>query len=140
MIEVNIYNESTHKYLPSKLMTQAVLKVAEREIKKTGEISIIICSDSFIHELNINFLNHDYATDVITFEIESNPLVGEIYISADTAKLQALDYGVPFRDELLRLSIHGTLHLAGYKDDSEEEKRKMTIKEDFYLQMLKEGN
>jgi probable rRNA maturation factor len=139
VFNISIYNESEHKYLPGKLITQAVSLVASKEIRKAGEISIVICSDEFIHELNNKYLNHDHTTDVITFEIEENPLVGEIYISADTAKMQALDYQVTFRDELLRLAIHGTLHLAGHKDNTEEYRKKMSKLEDMYLNEVRAG-
>lgn len=140
MIKANTYNESGHKYLPSKQITEAVEYVAKNEIKnKSGTISVIICSDEFIHDLNVKYLNHNYPTDVITFEVEEAPLEGEIYISADTAKSQAEEYKVTLKNELLRLAIHGTLHLAGYTDESEEDRKTMTLMEDKYLSEIKVG-
>lgn len=139
MINSNTYNESNQKYLPCKLITEAVEYVAKSEIKKNGEISVIICTDDFIHDLNVKYLEHDHATDVITFEVEDTPLVGEIYISVDTAKIQANDYNVSLRDELLRLAIHGTLHLAGYTDSSDEFRAEMSLLEDKYLNEIKMG-
>lgn len=139
MINANTYNESSQKYLPCKLITESVECVAKSEIKKDGEISVVICTDDFIHDLNVKYLGHDYATDVITFEVEEDPLIGEIYISVDTAKIQANDYKVSLRDELLRLAIHGTLHLAGYTDNTDELRNNMATLEDKYLSEIKTG-
>jgi rRNA maturation RNase YbeY len=137
VININFDNESEHKYLPGKIITRAVELVAKSEIKKDCSIGIVICSDSFIHDLNKNYLNHDYPTDVITFEIEEEPLEGEIYISADTAKSQSEEYNVAFKDELIRLAIHGCLHLAGFTDSTDEERKIMSGLEDKYLNLVK---
>ncbi|MFA5512351.1 MAG: rRNA maturation RNase YbeY [Candidatus Kapaibacterium sp.] len=134
---MNIYNESGHKYIPKKMIQLAVLLTAEKELKKDCDISIVICNDDYIHDLNIRYLQHDYPTDVITFEIDDEPLTGEIYISADTAKLQAEEYKVSFRDELMRLAVHGTLHLAGHLDNTDELRKRMSELEDKYLKEIK---
>lgn len=125
--------------MPFKYIKRAVDFVSLNEIKKEGEITVVLCSDEFIHKLNIEYLNHDYTTDVITFEIEPQPLIAEIYISVDTAKMNAEYYNVSFRNEIIRLAIHGTLHLAGYDDCTDEEKKKMTELEDYYLNEFKAG-
>ncbi len=140
MITVNYDNESGYKYLPSKLITRAIEITAENEIKKDCSIGVVICTDKFIHKLNKTYLNHNYPTDVITFEIEEEPLEGEIYISADTAKTQSAEYKVSFRDELLRLAIHGCLHLAGYTDNDKNNKIIMSQLEDKYLELLKDNS
>jgi len=139
VININVYNESAIKYIQVKLLAKAVKYVADKEIKRKGNITVVICTDGFIHDLNIKYLKHDYPTDVITFEIEDNPLEGEIYISGETAKMQSLDYNVSFRDEILRLAIHGALHLAGYTDDTDELRLKMSQIEDKYLKEIKAG-
>jgi rRNA maturation RNase YbeY len=139
VININVYNESSIKYLQVKLLATAVKYVADKEIKRNGEITVIICTDKFIHDLNVKYLGHDYPTDVITFEIDDNPLEGEIYISVETAKMQSLDYKVSLRDEILRLAIHGALHLAGYTDDTDELRMKMSQIEDKYLKEIKAG-
>lgn len=137
MIKINTYNQTLQKYLPLKQIERAVNLVAEREIKLKSEISVILCTDEYIHKLNSEFLSHDYTTDVITFVIDQSPLEAEIYISSDTAKMQADDYKVSLKEELLRLAIHGTLHLAGYDDATDDLRQKMSEMENKYLNLLK---
>lgn len=93
-------------------------------------ISIAIVDDEEIHSLNRTWLRHDYPTDIITFPLEENPLEAELVISADTARRQGREYGVPLREELARLVIHGILHLTGYDDTSEAAKTRMKKQED----------
>lgn len=135
---INFYNDSETKYLPKQSLINAVALVVSNEIKKDCIINIIICSDEYIHQLNKQFLNHDYTTDVITFEIDNEPLEGEIYISVDTAKKQSNEYKCSLKDELSRLCIHGVLHLAGYKDEKSSDKAIMTGLEDKYLKLMKD--
>jgi rRNA maturation RNase YbeY len=139
VIKANVYNESPYKYLPAKMISKASEMVAKKEMDKKGEINIILCTDDFIQDLNVKYLNHNYPTDVITFELEEVPLEGEIYISVDTATEQAKEYKVSLKDELLRLAIHGTLHLAGYTDSNEELRKNMSLLEDKYLIDFKAG-
>jgi rRNA maturation RNase YbeY len=104
------------------------------ENKILGYINIIICTDTYLHELNQKYLAHDTFTDIITFDLsEGNILLGEIYISIDRIKENAKTFNVPVKDELHRVMVHGVLHLCGYKDKSKKDKKQMTIKEDFYL-------
>lgn len=99
-----------------------------------GEISFIFCSDSFLHSLNVEFLQHDTLTDIITFDNSlGSELHGEIYISTDRVRENATVYNVLFEDELSRVLIHGILHLCGYKDKTVEEEREMRDKENHYL-------
>ncbi|MBK7986366.1 MAG: rRNA maturation RNase YbeY [Ignavibacteria bacterium] len=84
--------------------------------------------------MNRKFLQHDYPTDVITFPLEDNPLEGEIYISIDTAIEQARDYNVSVAQELMRLAAHGTLHLIGYDDSTDEERARMSELETLYIE------
>jgi rRNA maturation RNase YbeY len=98
-----------------------------------AEINVILVSDEELHEMNRQHLSHDYVTDVITFPLEEHPLEGEIYISVDRAREQAGEYGVGLYEEIRRLAIHGTLHLAGYDDATAEEREQMRTLEDKYL-------
>jgi rRNA maturation RNase YbeY len=105
----------------------AVELVLSKEGIKEAEITNIFVNDTTIRELNNNYLNHDWYTDVIAFSYEDKEEIieGEIYISTDTAEIQAKENNVTLKNELLRLVIHGILHLCGYEDDTEEKKREM---------------
>lgn len=110
-----------------------VRRVFASEGIKEAEINVIIVTDEKIHELNLEFLQHDYTTDVITFPLSENPLEGEVYISADTARNQAVEFGITLTEEILRLAAHGALHLAGYNDATPEEKKIMSTLETKYM-------
>lgn len=98
--------------------------------KKTGDIAYIFCSDERILEINKQYLQHDYYTDIITFDYsEDNIISGDIFISIDTVKSNSLDFGSDFETELLRVIIHGILHLCGQDDKSPELRMEMTRKE-----------
>lgn len=99
-----------------------------------GEISIVWCSDNYLLEINKKYLNHDYFTDIITFDYSDKKTVsGDLMISLDTVRKNAEQFGVVFHVEQLRVLVHGVLHLCGYKDKSDEEQKLMTQKEDYYL-------
>ncbi|MCD8208597.1 MAG: rRNA maturation RNase YbeY [Bacteroidales bacterium] len=99
-----------------------------------GNVSIVFCSDAYLLNLNKKFLNHDFFTDIITFDYcEGDVLSGDILISVDSVRANAVEYGVSFEEELARVMVHGVLHLVGYDDHSDEEVRVMRAKEDFYL-------
>ncbi|MCB2203747.1 rRNA maturation RNase YbeY [bacterium] len=98
-----------------------------------AQISCAVVSDSEIHEINRQYLGHDYPTDIITFPLEERPLEAELVISSDTARRQAREYAVSLREECARLAIHGILHLTGYDDTSEAARKRMKRREDFLL-------
>ncbi|MBV7269139.1 rRNA maturation RNase YbeY [Winogradskyella luteola] len=101
---------------------------------KLGEINYIFCSDNYLHKINVQFLNHDTLTDIISFDYSvGKELHGDIYISVDRVKENASEYDVKFEDELARVLIHGVLHYCGYKDKSDKEAKLMRSKEDYYL-------
>jgi len=102
-----------------------------------SKINYIFCSDMFLLAKNKQFLNHDYFTDVITFDYSDNETIsGDIFISIDTVKSNSNAYGVSFENELFRVMIHGCLHLVGYGDSTDEEQKVMRSKEDFYLSQI----
>jgi probable rRNA maturation factor len=107
------------------------------EKKQPGEISIVLCSDRFLLDMNKQFLDHDYFTDIITFDYtEGKRVSGELYISAERVKDNAEKFKSGFHNELHRVIIHGVLHLCGYKDKVDSDQKKMRRKEDQKLQML----
>ena len=107
------------------------------EGKTLGDISFIFCSDNYLLEVNKQYLNHDYFTDIITFDYVENDIIsGDIFISCDRVKENASEFKKTFENELSRIIIHGVLHLLGYKDKIKKDKLLMTQKEDFYLTLL----
>ena len=100
-------------------------------------VNMILCSDRFLRKYNKRFLNHNYLTDVITFDFSDEPgyLSGDIYISLDRVRENAWKYKVSLRVELLRVMIHGILHLMRMDDKSDKEREAMKLKEDYYLNM-----
>lgn len=106
------------------------------ENQRCGDLSFIFCSDDYLLDMNIQYLNHDTLTDIITFDNseEEGLIEGDIFISIDRIKDNASSFKTSERDELHRVIIHGILHLLGYKDKGKEHKANMTAKENQYLQ------
>jgi len=112
-----------------------------KERKVLERLDYIFCSDTYLLEINQAFLHHDYYTDIITFDLsEGKGIVGEIYISVDRVRENAVNEGEIYQNELLRVIFHGALHLCGYADKRKSEIVTMRQKEDYYLQLLKEKN
>lgn len=120
------------------LLKRWLTGVVAGEQKRVGELSFIFCSDDYLLDINRRYLNHDYYTDVITFDYSEGDLIGgDIFISIDTVMVNAKEYVQTFENELYRVMVHGVLHLCEYKDHSDEEKQLMRAKEDYYLAQLK---
>ena len=117
-------------------MTDWVTYVIEEEGFQLGRIDYIFCSDDFLLGINRTHLDHDEYTDIITFPLEENPIVGEIYISVDRVRENATLFHAAFEHELHRVMVHGVLHLCGYDDHEEEDIREIRTKEDGYLMKL----
>jgi rRNA maturation RNase YbeY len=104
------------------------------EGNEPGDITVIFCSDNYLLEMNKKHLQHDYYTDIITFNYVEDLLIsGDLFISTDRIKDNAAKFGVAFLKELYRVIFHGVLHLIGYNDKTEEEQKMMRQKEDYYL-------
>lgn len=103
------------------------------------EINFIFCSDEYLLEINNQYLNHDYFTDIITFDNSEseNDIEGDIFVSIDRVADNAEQMNIPFKDELHRVLIHGILHLAGLQDSTTEQKATMRKSEDHYLALRK---
>lgn len=114
-----------------------IRSVAAKYGKKCGEIAYIFCDDEKILEVNRTYLQHDYYTDVITFDYsEGNVISGDIFISLDTVKSNAAQYGQAYETEIYRIIIHGILHLCGINDKAPGEREHMTVCENEALAML----
>lgn len=101
---------------------------------RTGEIAIVFVHNQFLFEMNEKYLNHHYNTDIITFNYNENSKIsGDLFISAEQVKINAAFYSIEFNDELLRVIIHGVLHLIGFNDTTTDEKSKMREAEDLWL-------
>lgn len=110
------------------------------EGKTLGDISFVFCSDEYLLEVNKKYLQHDYFTDIITFDyVENSQINGDIFISVDRVKDNSVQFSTSFSNELHRIIIHGVLHLLGYKDKKKEDKKLMTEREDFYLKVLSDS-
>lgn len=120
------------------IIKETVADIFSNEGKQLKLLNYIFCSDYYLLEINKAFLNHDFFTDVISFDLsEGEATVGEVYISIDRVKENAILHSATFEKELLRVIVHAALHLSGYKDKKKSEITKMREKEDYYLQFLK---
>lgn len=136
---VKYFTEDIKFDFKQKLNNNRWLKmVAGSEMKKLGDINIIFCSDNYILDVNMKYLQHDYFTDIITFDYcEGKVLSGDIFISIDSVRENSIFYNTDFSDELNRVIVHGLLHLIGYDDHSDDDIKVMRSKEDYYLQIRK---
>lgn len=102
-----------------------------------GEVNIIFCDDAYLHKLNVEFLQHDTLTDIISFDNSLGKLInGDIYISTERVADNAKDYKVSFLEELQRVMVHGVLHYIGFKDKTTEDQKEMTRQENKSLLLL----
>lgn len=122
-----------HKVKPTlpdkRKLRKWITSVFESEDLQGGDVTFIFCTDEYLLEINRKFLQHDYYTDIITFPLSDSPVSGEIYISWDRVKENARTRKIPVERELLRVMVHGVLHLCGYDDHSPAEKRQMRRRE-----------
>ena len=132
---ISYFTEDIKFELKGKLLNNRWLKmVVGSEVKKMGDLSIIFCSDPYILDINLRYLQHDYFTDIITFDYcEGDTVSGDLFISIDRVRENALFYGASFEDELDRVMVHGVLHLLGYDDHTPEEQAVMRAKENYYV-------
>jgi len=106
-----------------------LVQVATNETRSLSHIEYIFCSDNYLLDINVEYLNHDYYTDIITFPLQESPLEATIFISIERVRENAQLYNSSFEDELHRVLVHGLLHLLGYKDSTADEKLQMRNKE-----------
>ena len=136
-IKYSIANRQERLPVNKKRIIAVLDKLLADEGVRRGKMEIAIVDDPTIHELNVRFLNHDYPTDVLSFEMDVNwtkhYLEGNIIVSADTAADRAAEFGQTPEDELLLYIVHGTLHLVGYDDHNPKEEPEMRAKEKLYM-------
>jgi rRNA maturation RNase YbeY len=120
---------------PEKIRTW-LAEVVASEAGELVQLNIVFCSDEYLYKLNVEYLQHDTYTDIITFPYQKDAVEGDLFISIDRLRENSLQYNVPFPRELYRVILHGLLHLLGYSDKSPADKLKMVEKENFYLKMM----
>ena len=114
-----------------------ISRIIESEGFNEGEINYIFCDDDYLHKINVEYLDHDTLTDIISFDYTVGNLIqGDIFVSVERVKENALEFNVPFEDEIKRVLSHGILHYCGYKDKSPEDELLMRSKEDEKIQMF----
>ena len=135
---IRFFNKDIKFQFKHKMVLKKWIKnVVEQYSCKVGDINIILCNDPYILEINNQFLSHNYYTDIITFDYsEENIINGELYISIDTVRENAIEYSQEFPDELNRVIIHGILHLCGLDDHCEEDIKEMREAENASLELL----
>ena len=134
---IRYFQEDIMFELKQKMQNNRWLKmVAGSEMRRIGAVNIIFCSDDYILDINLKYLQHDYFTDIITFDYcEGDRISGDLFISIDSVRENARIYGVTFEDELDRVMVHGVLHLLGYDDHTDEQTAVMREKENYYVNM-----
>lgn len=118
-----------------------IRRTAQREGKNLGAVGVVFCSDAALLEINRRYLQHDYLTDIITFDYsEGDTISGDLMISIDTVRSNAQLFGVSFEEELMRVIIHGILHLCGYGDKTPAEEQRMRTLENQYLAIREQSD
>lgn len=135
---IGFYNENSgFKPKQIKKIREWILAVILAEGKSAGEISFIFCDDNYLHEMNVKYLSHDTLTDVITFDYsEENRISGDVFISIDRVRENAVNFTKPLDEEIHRVMIHGVLHLCGFKDKTKKDSAIMRHKEETYLALF----
>jgi len=134
---INYHYETDFQLENETVLSAWILQVIEAEGYKIEEINYIFCDDDYLFKLNVEFLDHDTLTDIISFDYTVGKIIqGDIFISVDRVVDNAKDFNSSFNDELNRVMVHGVLHYCGYKDKSESEENLMRKKENHYLEIL----
>ncbi len=139
---IHFFSEDTKFELSQKLKRKNWLKkIAETEGFKIQELNYIFCSDEYLYQINVDYLDHDDYTDIITFDNseEEKAIEGDIFISIDRVKENAVKHQQTEERELSRVISHGIFHLVGYKDKSDSEAKQMRAKEEFAIDLFEKS-
>lgn len=134
---INFFSEDVDFDLKGKVKTKKwITTIVNNEAQKTGDINIIFCSDEYLLQVNKQYLDHYYYTDIITFNYNTDKVNGDLFISIDRVAENAEKQNVPRGTEMQRVIIHGVLHLLGYNDKSPEEEKVIRQKEDKAIEIF----
>jgi rRNA maturation RNase YbeY len=137
MAQLSVENTHVRYRIPHRETVTALKSVLKAEATQYRLLNVVFINDRKSRHLNRTFLANDYATDVLAFRLdEGSKLEGEVYVNLDRARIQAREYGVSFKNEVMRLVIHGLLHLIGYRDTTERSWLRMKRKQEGYLQRI----
>jgi len=133
---IEFYSETDFNIEDTKALSRWISEIILNENHELGDLTYVFCDDDYLHKLNLQFLNHDTLTDIISFDNSLGKQIhGEIYISVERVKENAGTYQVAFLEELHRVIIHGVLHFCGYKDKTEKQQETMSCKENEALDL-----
>jgi rRNA maturation RNase YbeY len=135
MTSIQFFSEDLDYSIRQKnLLRQWISSCIKHEKQSPGNINIVFCSDEYLHKMNIDYLNHDTLTDIITFDnSQDDEISGDLFISLERVRENAKQFSKKLSDELHRVIIHGVLHLCGYGDKTKSEEAKMREMENIYL-------
>ena len=137
MLRVTVINAHRRHRIRKKTIVTSVRTVLNAERRRRADVTVIFVDNRYCRRINRQFLGHDYATDVISFPMEpGESLEAEVYVNLDRARIQAREYRVSIMNEVIRLVIHGILHLTGYDDRSAAQRGRMRVREDAFVRVL----
>lgn len=135
--EILFYQEDINFNAPdSNLLQKWIEATIANEAKIAGNLNFIFCSDTYLHKINVDYLQHDTLTDIITFPYSDTKIEGDIFISIDRVRENAHTFNTAFENELKRVIIHGVLHLCGFGDKTDLEAKEMRAKENQYIELF----
>ena len=133
---IEFYSETDFNIEDTKALSHWISEIILHENHELGDLTYVFCDDAYLHKLNLQFLNHDTLTDIISFDNSLGKQIhGEIYISVERVKENACTYQFAFLEELHRVIIHGVLHFCGYKDKTKKQQETMSCKENEALDL-----
>ena len=134
---INFHYEGDFELNQEKEYAHWLNRVLLSEGRTTSELDYVFCNDEYLAEINLKYLGHDTYTDIVTFDYsDKGTLKGDVFISIDRVKENAKLFEVTFENELMRVMVHGVLHLVGYKDKTDEDREEMRIRENEKIQMF----
>lgn len=138
MVEINYVEIDEIPGFGPEFLFEWYSDIVSRETISLGDVNVILCSDEYLLEMNREHLDHDYYTDIITFDYsDESEVSGDLFVSLDRVRENALSFECSFEQELLRVCGHGVLHLCGYKDKSDDDEKVMRMKEEEALALVK---